>query len=80
MLSTKQKLEAMAENRCSLLSLLLTALLFITISVSVVSGQGPPSGECFICEREQIQRFNSCVRVVTTARCVPLASGNDHSQ
>ena len=54
---TKHKLEAMAGNRCSQLSLLLTALLFITTSVSVVSGQDPPSGERFICERELIQRL-----------------------
>ena len=37
--TTKRRLEAMVENLCSRLSILLTALLLTTISISVVSGQ-----------------------------------------
>ena len=45
-------------NRCSQLSLLLTALLFVTAIISVVSGQ--PGGEWLISESDLIM-FNSCV-------------------
>ena len=44
---TNRRLEAMVENLCSRLSILLTALLLTTISISVISGQ---SGKLLISE------------------------------
>ena len=51
---TYKKVDAMA-TRCSQLSLLITALLFVTTAIiSVVSGQ--PSGEWLISESDLIER------------------------
>ena len=50
LVSTLYLAMATVENRCSQLSSLsFTALLFISASVSIISGQ---SGECFISESE----------------------------
>ena len=52
MISYQTKVEAMA-NRCLQLSLLLTALLFVTALISVVSGQS--GGEWLISEGDLIE-------------------------